>query len=773
MISKRITGRNDGKSSALDALRYGAGLKLDRDTGVYLDKSHRTRFGGFGLVENGVYFNQDIQVMAGIVDLAALEMQTNCDLNTQVELRNKLSHFIFSFDQDRPSEAVLRDTEDSTLSALKLYKNHFASFLHNDNGHWHLHVFAGRIEKDEPHRGNSLWRDKTIRDRVCREIEIRHGLNRDNGLHRIDVSGQIVEIPVEERRARREKEKAEISDVARKFETHSGEKSFQAWCAETRIGDRLKHSKSWQQIHEAAAAYNCQIKPKGAGFVLCPIGEKGGIQLSKIGLKNLSANFGEFEPFRAGPTRQHDQRLQEYKPEPTKPAVALFEKWTDAKSSHKAAKLDALTEFRKTALVKRLDIRGRQKIELVEIRSTTTGHARVSAISITKMQHVAELAELAEATRIERSALYKNLAIVAPGATFRDYLVQQAQVGDETALVMVRRYGLEEATKVSIRSETLRLKIVAAFSGPRSKSIQRLPIKHRVERNGTVIFDLGGGRIVTDSATAKQIQLNAAAANDPAAIETSLKFAASRFGNTLTLIGTQEFQHLAVETSVRKGLFIKFADPVLEQYRNEFSAKTSNSHKVKENQYVKRTQKNSDQSRAPAPRRDRLQNLPQLNVVSKSTSTQMLLQGEVPGGLAEPNGARTQGQHPGLRWIDHDQPGGGRTTASQPSATSHPAGPGVAGSSTSVGAGPEPVFEADGSNRTMHYSNSEEPLGIETAKDQKLAAHESAKREATPKNSPTPPPPELKADHGMLTERAGKRHTLHPQNLVRKGHPGR
>ena len=114
MISKRIASRVDGKSSALDALKYGAGLKIDRKTGEYLDKSHRTRIGGFGLVENSVYVNQDTAVMLEIIDLAALEMQTNCELNTKVSQENKIAHFIFSFDQDRPSEAVLRDTEDST-----------------------------------------------------------------------------------------------------------------------------------------------------------------------------------------------------------------------------------------------------------------------------------------------------------------------------------------------------------------------------------------------------------------------------------------------------------------------------------------------------------------------------------------------------------------------------------------------------------------------------------------------------------------------------------
>lgn len=657
MISKRIADRKDGKSSALDSLRYGAGLKIDRKTGKYLDKSHRTRIGGFGLVENGVYFSQDTAVLLEIIDLAALEMQTNCDLNNKVGQENKIAHFIFSYDQEKPSEGVLRDTEDSTLVALRLDKNHYASFLHNDNGHWHLHLFVSRINKDELRRGNSLWRDRTIRDHVCREIEIRHGLTRDNGLHEIDASGSIVEIPIAERRAKREVEKARaginVSDGARKFETNAGEKSFQSWCVEIRIGDRLKHSKSWLELHEAASAYNCRIQPKGAGFVVCPIGQKGGIQLSKIGLKNLLAKFGEFEPANLGAAQKQDKPVQAYKPEPSKPAKLFFEHWRTAYSNHKKAKTNALFEFRKSNSTKRLEIRELQKIELAEIRSTLTGSERMPAISIARMRHVVALAEFAETTRNERSAIYKNFEATAPGSTFRAYLTQQAQAGDEEALALVRQYGVDEATSISCQSEATRFKIVASLSGFEDRPMSRLKIKHQVESNGTVIFDLGNGRIVTDSAIAKQIQLNSAAANDAVAIETSLRFAASRFGNPLTLTGTAEFQRLAVETVVRNGLFIKFSDPVLEQYHKEFSASIFNSPTLKEKQHVEHTKQYSDQRKPTPYRRDRLHCLPELNLDSESARRQMLLQSDVPSGLEQLGGAviqrrRSRVRQPGL-----------------------------------------------------------------------------------------------------------------------------
>ena len=68
MISKQIEKRKDGRSSASDALRYGEGLAPDRETGELLDKSHRTRFGNFGLIDDGVYAGRELAEMAEMID---------------------------------------------------------------------------------------------------------------------------------------------------------------------------------------------------------------------------------------------------------------------------------------------------------------------------------------------------------------------------------------------------------------------------------------------------------------------------------------------------------------------------------------------------------------------------------------------------------------------------------------------------------------------------------------------------------------------------------
>lgn len=569
MISKRIQTRKDGKSSASDALSYGEGLKVDRETGQLLDKSHRTRIGNFGLVDDGVHAGSDVAEMAEIINLAAIEMQANCDQNTKVGADKKLAHFVVSFNQVKPSEAVLRDTEDSMLAAMELDKNHFATFVHNDNGYWHLHIFSSRIEKTKPHRGNSLWHDQLSRDKVCREVEARHGLQPDNGMHQVNELGQIVEIPRAQRKARRDAKSAGISARAKTTEIYSGEKSFQSWVNELCIGDQLKHAKSWKNLHEEAAAYGCEVNEKGTGFVLCPAGYKGGIQLSKIGLNKLPAKFGAFQKTRFG---QQLEPEKAYEPGPVlEKGKPHHSQWQEAKSAFKSTRVERINAQRESHALTHQRLRSQHKAELAQIRVKIPGQDKFAAASFAKKSHAAVLAALKNKFAQDRQSLRDELSGAAPGNTFRDYLVIQAAKGDNVALELARRYGVDESTDVLRLREAEQLKIVAAIGGRDCLPAPRLRFTHLVERNGTVVYDFGSGRKVSDSAIATQVQLNDAAAHSSEAIATALTFATVKFGNTLTLTGTPEFQLLAVETAAHKQLGIKFADPALEAYRSRFA----------------------------------------------------------------------------------------------------------------------------------------------------------------------------------------------------------
>jgi Large polyvalent protein-associated domain 7 len=164
---------------------------------------------------------------------------------------------------------------------------------------------------------------------------------------------------------------------------------------------------------------------------------------------------------------------------------------------------------------------------------------------------------------------------------------------------------------------------VAAVTGLEDRAVRRLQFSHRVERSGTVIFNLGQGRIVTDSINSKQVQLNNLAASSPEAIATALRFATAKFGNTLTLAGSPEFQRLAVETAVYKKIGIKFADPVLENYRRTLMEK--------QNALSNRNQQ--DRAIPPAHLRSRLLDLSDGDLVLDIVGNELPLQQDVPSGM--------------------------------------------------------------------------------------------------------------------------------------------
>ncbi|MET3122298.1 hypothetical protein AAKU67_001892 [Oxalobacteraceae bacterium GrIS 2.11] len=565
MISKRLQSRKDGKSSARDSFEYGAGLKVNKLTGASLDKCLRVRFGNFGLIENGVYPNLNLDQAKELIKLASLEMQSNCNLNGRVRESNKIAHFIFSFNQIRPTEAVLLDTENSMLRGLKLDENHFASFAHEDSGHFHIHVFVSRIQIGGVYRCNSLWQDRTIRDKICRELEIRHCLYRDNGLHTLNENGEIVEVPPEVRRERRNQNPQE-SGFARQLEIVRGEKSFQSWMIDVRVGDGLKLANSWSEIHSIAASLSIEIKPRGAGFVVCPVGQKGSMKLSTLGLKDLVKRFGPFVP----PQQQSGQVVKNgYRAAPLKGSAGLYERYKTAAYQYRDLKKSLLTEFRSRSFQEKNLLKIQQKNEVQKIKIQAPILERKIAISLLKMSHTGSLIELRMHTALTRRKLLNDLNNASPGDNYREYLFRESKNGNLEAINVFREICELESTSVLITDEVKTLIATSSLSGPKKFQLSSIQIKHHIESNGTIVFDLGNGRSISDSTISNRILLNHEAQIDPDSIEIALAFAVSRFGPRLELTGSSEFQKLAVEIAFQRGIYVEFIDPRLDEYQRK------------------------------------------------------------------------------------------------------------------------------------------------------------------------------------------------------------
>ena len=568
MISKRIEVRKDLKSSVLAALIYGEGLKIDSQDSQHIDKSHRTRFINFGFIDDHAHSKFGALCMTETINLAATEMQSNCDLNTRVPEVNKIAHFVISFNQNEPSETVLLDTEISMLTSMGLEDNHAVSFLHNDNGFWHAHIFVSRIEKSRLHRCKTLWHDQINRDRTSREIEFRHNLERDNGMHVLDKYGNVIEIPKSIRNLNRNQNG--IADKARLIEKMTGEKSFQSLAIEHRIGDHLATAKTWGELHQIAGNFNCTVRAKGAGFALFNIERTGCIQLSKLGMKGLKEKFGPFEE--SSVIFNSSNNIQFQRAPLLTSAAPSFKKWIALSQEFRTRKLTTISEQRVEHKRIYTCTCLQHKSELEQIRSNRFGTDRIAAISITQMSQVLELAEIRATFLVERQVLLNQLSTSYPGKTFRDHLTMEANKGNEVALELAREYGQSETTPVLKKREIQQFSITASISGFYVRNVPKILAKFEVERNGTVIYDFGGGRKIIDSSISKKVHLNEHAALDNDTVLTALNFSRAKFGNELTITGSQEFKRLVVEIAAVNKLPVSFTEEWMEQYRTELSA---------------------------------------------------------------------------------------------------------------------------------------------------------------------------------------------------------
>jgi hypothetical protein len=571
MITKRIADRKDGQSSAASLLRYAEGLKVNPD-GERLDKSLRTRISNFDLVDDVVLVNESIESREQIIALCATEMQANCDMNRRVDPDRKIAHFLVAFAQERPTDEMLDDIEDSMMEKLSLGKNHRSSFLHNDNGHWHLHIAVSRIDRDPPYRANVLRRDFESRDRVCREMELKYGLRRDKGIHRITDAGEIV---VDESRSPLA---FGVGDKAQSMERHAGLLSFQGWCIDTGFAAKMSGAETWKEMHQIAGQFDCRIAARGAGFIVASRGSDTHLaKLSQLGVKLVVKRLGEFQP-----NVEVVACTARYAPEPvlrqqgnrtaaSAETNVLWERYKVERDAWNTNKNSLRKRFKADMREERNVLRSRLRDQkrLINQDPSLVKAEKEQLCSRVAMDAAQDEIILRERGKAGRVAIEEHAKAISPGDSFRLFLLKMAEAGDERALDASRQYALAEATSL-IEQEEAEQRPASGAIGPDDDRIRiRHPIldlRRTVLRNGSVIYDLGGGRVLTDTAQGL-IKLSAPAAFDREAVGAGLLLAQKRFGSKLTLHGSLEFQKFAVATAVAQNMGVVFADPKVEAYR--------------------------------------------------------------------------------------------------------------------------------------------------------------------------------------------------------------
>lgn len=258
------------------------------------------------------------------------------------------------------------------------------------------------------------------------------------------------------------------------------------------------------------------------------------------------------EPTRAR-TQPRAELWSEYRATwPAKEAARREQAWKNQRTNEAERRAAIKAEYDK----KRREIEGDR---------TKKGKDKKAEKSVARMAKVQAEQVLRAEIKRERDELRTGLK--RPYAEqYRDFLTEKAQEGNEAALAELRRQRREperqDESKPRIRSkEAQPIEAAPIEAAP----IVREALRYTVARNGDVTYhDRQGRALIQD--TSQEVRM---LQTDAKTIETGLRLAVQKYGQSLDLKGDEAFKRRAVEVAVAAGMRVEFTDQALNQYKAE------------------------------------------------------------------------------------------------------------------------------------------------------------------------------------------------------------
>jgi Relaxase/Mobilisation nuclease domain len=411
--SRRVAGGSFGRLAAYvsDLKRIGDLHDCRRTADYILDRK-----GGGDRVDaiRVTHCHNDESDLA-LAEIAALQER---DTTSKTD---KTYHLIVSFPPgEKPTPAQLHDIEDTLCAAIGLAEHQRLSTVHNDKDHFHFHVAINKVHPTTL-RTVTPYFDQARLQAACVDLEKKHGLIPTN--HHVPDRGR-----------------GQRNDCAEAMERHGRQQSLIQWVRDE-AGPALLQAQEtgqgWQDLHQAAAVYGLEVKPRGAGLVIAVAGDKyARVKPSDIDRRlsfgALTAKWGDYQAT-TGPTPA---------PERIYPRAPLQTR------SPKTAELFALYQRdRERALTQRRAAREASKAatETYRRKLATWAIERQAAIkqqpAALRRESFADLsrarAQLLEAVRT-RLAEERKAAAANPLPIWQQGLVTQAAGGNAAALEVMR-----------------------------------------------------------------------------------------------------------------------------------------------------------------------------------------------------------------------------------------------------------------------------------------------------------------------------------------------
>lgn len=474
--------------------------------------------------------------------VAALEV-ANTQAQNKRATSDKTYHLIISFPAgETPSSEVLKAVEARVCEGLGFGEHQRVSAVHHDTDNLHIHVAINKIHPTrytlhEPY--NDYW----TRGQLCEKLERELGLQADNHLA----------------------QKRGGENRAADMERHAGIESLLGWMQRECLSE-IHAAKSWRELHEVLQDHSLALRLQGNGLIF--VDEAGtAVKASSVARDfskpQLEAKLGVFEPSvtqqpgRAGTAARPAKRYVQ-RPVRTKiNTVELFARYQAEQRDGYAMRAVEWGRQReaKDRLIEAAKRSNRLKRAAIKLMGGDRLSKKLLYASAAKTLKN-DIQQISRAHQLEHQAATEKHRRLA----WADWLRSKATAGDAEALAALRvRESAVQGKKIS-KGNTMR-----AHGGTVTPAAGMTPAgatQDGVTKQGTVIYRVGASAIRDDGDC-----LNVSRGATQEGLEAALRFACERYGNQITVNGTDAFKEQIVCVAAASNLPVTFDDDALERRR--------------------------------------------------------------------------------------------------------------------------------------------------------------------------------------------------------------
>jgi len=445
---------------------------------------------------------------------------------------DKTYHLVVSFRDDKLSEDIIKKVEHDLCNGLGFGEHQRLSVVHKDTDHLHMHIAINKIHPTNLTIHNPHYDYKVIGE-LCEKLEQDYGLTPDN----------------------HETKKRGAQGKESNIEFKAGSESLIGWMKQECL-EQIKSASSWSELHQVLGDYGLELKERGNGFVFVSsngVGVKASSVDRSLSKANLIKKLGDYVKNESDKnTDQEVKNSKQYEKKPLRSKLDTSKLYEQYKKEQNDAAINRKNEWNNLREEKKKEIDSvmlNAKFRLLVIKNLPGSRLSKKIMYAAANQRTkSRLDSINE----KYKPAYQESKLKNKRMDWLSWLAKESKQGNKEALEILR------ARKRKEQGNSLTGKDNNDDSDNYNGFIET------VTKTGTIIIN-NEGIVIRESGD----KLDVLAGTTKEKILEVLKEANKRFGNNLTINGTDSFREKIAQVVVDENLDITFDDEELEQYKND------------------------------------------------------------------------------------------------------------------------------------------------------------------------------------------------------------